>query len=224
MPAATNIVDLRRLLAERFPAAHLPKPPPARTAFPTGVPAFDDALGGGLPKGELTELVATGAGSGGTQLLHALLRTRAEAGQFLACVDGRDSFDVDATEPFMLARLLWVRCQTVDEALKAADLLLRDRNFPLVVLDLKLNPAAELRKIPASLWFRFGRLVEQHGTTLLVITPQQLVGAASCRVRLENRLNLGTLNRGPDTVQAGLAVELLRREAELTEAPRLRVA
>ena len=49
--------------------------------------------------------------------------------------------------------MLWVRCAAREEALKATDLLLRDRNFPLVVLDLKLNPIKQLRKIPTSTWF-----------------------------------------------------------------------
>ena len=46
------------------------------------------------------------------------------------------------------------------DAVKAVDLLLRDGNFPLVVLDLVLNDSAELRKIPQTNWYRLQRLVE----------------------------------------------------------------
>ena len=68
-------------------------------------------------------------------LLRALLRQSHRARQWMALIDGRDSFDPAGVEAPVLSRLFWVRCQTAEEALKAADLLLRDRNFPLVVLD-----------------------------------------------------------------------------------------
>jgi hypothetical protein len=223
MPAASNIVDLRRLLAERFPAARM-RPLIALETHSTGVPALDNLLGGGLPKGELTELVAAGAGSGSVQMLHALLRQVAEAGNFLALVDGADSFDVDAAESFALKRLLWVRCHRADEAMKAADLLLRDRNLPLVVLDLKFNRDAELRRISSSAWFRFSRLAEHNGTTLLVITPRQLVGAAGCRVRIESRLGVEALVSGPTGTLARLRFELLRAAGTESHSEDVRVA
>lgn len=179
------IQHLRQLLAERLPQV--------RTGFarrtssatvPTGVRRLDLALGGGLPLGETTELVGDGPGSGSAQVIHALLRQSASDGRFVALIDGADSLDVDALELGELAKLLWVRCRTVSEALSATDLLLRDRNFPLVVLDLKLNPAAEWQRVSGSVWHRFNRLREHHSTTLLVVTARPTVGGASRRVRV----------------------------------------
>jgi len=213
MPSATHIVELRRLLAERFPQAHGRRPVETPAGVSTGVPALDEALGGGLVPGMISELVGDGEGSGTAQVLHALVRSVASSGRFLALVDGADSFDVDAAAPEMLARLLWVRCPDAGCALKAADLLLRDRNLPLVVLDLKMNPAGELRRVPSSLWFRFSRLVEHHGTILFVITPQALVGAADVRVRVAAGLDLAARNAGPDRVAARLRFEPLRAAA-----------
>src|SRR3989442_1226262 len=201
MHATGNIVGLRQLLAERFPHLRfgLKTASPLET-WATGLPALDTLLGGGLPKDELTELVGAGDGSGSAQVIHALLRRVAAGGQFLALVDGADSFDVDAVEPDVLSRLLWVRCTKADEALKAADILLRDRNLPLVVLDLKLNPPAQLRKIPSSVWHRFRRLLEQNGGTLLVVTPHQLVGGPACRGGVESRLGVDALAQAPSEV------------------------
>ena len=211
MPASGNIVELRRVLADRFPHARLAlerrKPGAARA---TGVPALDELLGGGLPQGELTELVGAGPGSGSAQVIHAVLQRTASDGQFLALVDGVDGFDVDTVEPGILARLLWVRCAQAEEALKATDLLLRDRNFPIVVLDLKLNPLVELRRISSSIWFRFRRLLEQNQTTFLVVTPHSLVSGAACRVRVESRLGLGALEQSPSEVLNQLQFDLLR--------------
>jgi hypothetical protein len=206
-----NLVELRRLLTERFPNVRRGFAPrlPAEV-WSTGVPSLDDLLGGGLPRGRLTELVAAGHGSGSAQVLHALLRRSAGDGKFLALVDGADSFDVDAEEAEVLSRLLWVRCSKAEEALKAADLLLRDRNFPLVVLDLKLNPATQLRKISPSVWHRFNRLVEHNDLTLLVVTPHQIVGGAACRVRVGSGLGVEALALTPAEVIGRLRFELLR--------------
>lgn len=207
----SNLVELRRLLAERFPNVRRGFAlAPTIAAFPTGVPALDALLHGGLRRGQLTELVGAGDGSGSAQVIHALLRCVAADGKFLALIDGLDSFDVDAVEPDVLARLLWVRCAKADDAIKAADILLRDRNFPFVVIDLKLNPVAQLRKIPANVWHRFRRLQEQNGTTALVVTPTQLVGGAHCRVRVESQLGIGAMADWPAEVLARLQFELLR--------------
>ncbi len=211
MRATGNIVELRRLLAERFPQAgkltDRAKPGVVRS---TGIPALDGLLGGGLAQGELTELVGAGPGSGSAQVIQALLRQVAADRQFLALVDGADSFDVDSAEPEALARLLWIRCQEVAEAFKAADFLLRDRNFPIVVLDLKLNLPGELQKISSSVWFRFHRLLEQNRTAFLVVTPHPIVGSALRRIRVESSRKLETGPPAPAPAWARLRFKILR--------------
>lgn len=214
MQTAGNIVELRQLLAERFP--HLrqqvaPTPPVETQA--TGVPALDSLLGGGLPRGEFTELVAATDGSGSAQVIHTLLRRVAADRQFLTLVDGADSFDAGTVEPEILSRLLWVRCGRADEALKATDLLLRDRNVPLIVLDLKLNPPAQLRRIASSIWYRYARLLEQNRTTVLVVSPFPLVSGGACRVQVESGLGIDALSRPPSDLVSQLRFILLRSVA-----------
>lgn len=220
MSAAGNIVELRQLLAERFP--HLRQgvvvPPPAGT-LPSGVPALDQLLGGGLSRGEFTELIGAGDGSGSAQIIHALLRRVAADGRFLALIDGMDSFDATSVEPDVLTHLLWVRCRGAGEAMKSVDLLLRDRNVPLIVLDLKLNTAAQLRRIPASTWYRHARLLEQNQTTVLIVTPFQLVSGAGCRVRIESRLGIDALSRAPEELLPQLRFTLLRSLRAASDEP-----
>ncbi len=210
MPEASNIVDLRKLLAERFGAAVRPRKAIAPAAIPTGIPALDSVLEGGWPKGGVSELVGHGIGSGVVQVLHAWIRQTAWEGQFLAVVDAGDSLDVDALEPQMLARILWVRARSADEALRAADLLLRDRNFPRVVVDLKPCPAKALGRISGSIWHRFRRLTEHHGTTAVVLTPFPLVSGAACRVQVSADPELDRIYSGPDAVLESLRFELVR--------------
>ena len=212
MPNDAKIIELRQWLAERLPRARLGAAPP-RTApdtVPTGLGPVDDTLGGGLPKGAFTELVAPREGSGSAQFIHALLRHTAAAGRFLTLVDGADSLDVDALEPEALAHLLWIRCRSTAEALQTTDLLLRDRNIGLLVLDLKLNPAHELRRVQGTVWYRLGRLMEQQGGTVLVVTPQPLVSGAAARIVSRTRLDHRDLERRPDALDLRFETERRR--------------
>jgi hypothetical protein len=211
MADPAQLQSVRQLLAARLPRARTGfavRPTPA--PVPTGITTLDRLLGGGLPQGETTELVGPGPGSGSAQVIHAILRQAAAEGRFLALVDGSDSFDADAAEAADLARLLWVRCRTVDEAMSATDVLLRDRNFPLILVDLKLNPPAQLRRLSGSVWHRFHRLREQHRTTLLVVTSQPLVGGAARRVQLERRLSITHTAQSPRELWPALEFTLLR--------------
>jgi hypothetical protein len=220
MAANDTLIDLRRILADRVPSARLgvAEPPPA-SVIPTGLDVLDRVLGGGLPAGETVELVGEGPGSGTAQVLHGLLARSSADGRFLALVDGADSFDADAAEAADLSRLLWVRCREASQALQAADILLRDRNFPLVVLDLKLNPVTQLRRIPGTVWHRFGRLLEQQRTALLVVTPQALVSGASVRVRCIWRAGVESLAGTPGSAAASLRFEVLRQTPALQVLP-----
>ncbi len=187
--APGKIVDLRKLLAERFPQVALP----ATACLTTGLDHFDRALAGGLPQGALTELSSAAPQAGSATLFAALLERACRERDFIALIDGRDSFDPAAVSGSALRHLLWVRCHRASEALQAADLLLRDGNFPLVVLDLMLNPATELRRIPQNNWYRLQRLVEPVPTAFLVLTAQSMISSAQWKLALENRWTLPQL-------------------------------
>ncbi len=220
MPAA-NIIQLRQLLAEKFPGRFTRAPEPAKAAvWTTGLPSVDGPLHGGLPRNALTELVAERPGCGGTLLLQSLLRRAAREGRFAALVDGTDSFDVTQAGAEVLSRLLWVRCRAADEALKAADLLLRDGNLPLVALDLAANPAAQLRKIPATAWYRLQRLVEPASTVAIILTRWPMVAPARARVVLRSRFSLADLDRESEELADQLDLEAsdLHRAGQLPEA------
>jgi hypothetical protein len=190
--ARAQIVDLRKLLAERFPAA----PVPRSTRLQTGLAFFDDAIGGGMPKSAITELITPQASAGSASLIHALLQTAERDRYFVALIDGRDSFDPCSLNNPCLPHLLWLRCRKAFEAIKAADLLLRDGNFPLVIVDLVLNAPEELRKIPQTSWYRLQRLVESVPTACLVLSRQSMVSSAQLKMVLENSWALKNLGDG----------------------------
>ena len=188
MAARGKVVDLRNLLAERFPHA----PPSLSTRLVTGLRFLDQTIGGGLPKGAITELVSPQISAGSASLISALLLAAQRDHYFVALIDGRNSFDPQPIGNACLRHLLWVRCSTALETIKAADLLLRDGNFPLVIVDLVLNAADELRKIPQTSWYRLQRLVEPTSTAFLVLSRQSMVGSAQLKLVLENQWTLAT--------------------------------
>jgi len=191
MAARGKIVDLRKLLTERFPHA----PAAAATRLVTRLSFLDQAIGGGLPKGAITELISPRISAGSASLIHMLLQSGHRNHYFVALIDGRDSFDPSASGGLgksCLHHLLWIRCTKALDAIKAADLLLRDGNFPLVIVDLVLNPPADLSKIPQTSWYRLQRLVESAPTACLVMTRQGIVSSAQLKIVLENSWTLET--------------------------------
>jgi hypothetical protein len=187
--ATNKLIDLRKLVAERFPH---PAPAPA-SVLTTGVQFLDQTIGGGFPQSAITELIAPKLSAGSGSVIHALLRSAQREKHFIALIDGADSFDPGSSNNSALQHLLWVRCRKAFDAIKAADFLLRDGNFPLVIVDLVLNTADELRKIPQTSWYRLQRLAEAVPTTCLVINRQSMVGSAQLKIALENSWKLADL-------------------------------
>jgi hypothetical protein len=212
MPTPISIVDLRALLAERFPQRFAP----ATAVLPTRLPALDE-ITGGLPKSAITELISSSMSAGSASLIHALLINAERQNEFIALIDGCDSFDPQSAGHGSLPQLLWVRCHRALEAVKAADLLLRDGNFPLVIVDLVLNAPEELRKIPQTSWYRLQRLVEGAPTACLVMTRESMVSSAQLKIVLENRWTLAGLENENAIVQLRFRVQRSHLKSEATD-------
>ena len=183
---SAQIVAIRELLAQKFPVCEL-RP---SGMLPTGLASLDRAEGG-LRRGALTELA--GSLSAGGLFVEAMLAVLRQERCFGALIDGGRSFDPQSGHPGALRRLLWVLCEDAEQAMKATDLLLRDGNLPLLIVDLQQLPLRNLRRIPASTWHRFQRLVEPTATALVVITPQPMVEGATVRVAIRNRWPLSVM-------------------------------
>lgn len=211
MSAANPIVDLRKFLAERFPQTQV-----RNTRLITGLDFLDQATSGGLPKGAITELISPQISAGSASLIHALFRTAHRDSYFIALIDGGDSFDPHPLGNDCLRHLLWVRCGKALEAIKAADLLLRDRNFPLLIVDLVFNPVEELRKIPQTNWYRLQRLVESAPTACLVLSRRSMVSSARLKIVLENSWRLKTLEKESVISQLQFNVQRSHQKSEVS--------
>ena len=218
MPEAVSnrVLELRQLLAERFGQhAALPE----ESVYETGMPALDEI---GMPRGALSEVVAEGPG--GSLLLYGLLHAVLARGERAILIDGRDSFAPTGLPQAELNRLLWVRCRAAWQAVKAADLAVRDGNVPLVLMLLTLNPAAELRRIPATAWHRLQMLAEKSGVALLVFTPAAQIGCAQLRLTAGGSFPLARLQMARAELVAGLQVQVRRRRRGRRDDEELRGA
>ncbi|MFL6197515.1 MAG: hypothetical protein ACJ75H_25230 [Thermoanaerobaculia bacterium] len=147
-------------------------------AFRTAVPALDRLLDGGLPRGQLVELVGSRTGGRFSTLLSALAAATS-IGETVALVDLGDGLDPDAALALGidLERLLWARPARLKEALAATEMLL-DGGFPLVALDLGNPPVRGGRGIEAA-WLRIARAARAHDAVLLVGAPYRVSGTAA---------------------------------------------
>jgi hypothetical protein len=152
----------------------------------TGIPEMDAQVGG-LPRGAMTEICGA-ACSGRTSFLLSALASRTKNGEVCALVDARDNFDPLTANAARIAleKLLWVRCQNIEQALRATDLLIQAGGFGMVAVDLSDVPTRSVRQVPLNAWFRFRRAVEDTPTIVLLLEQEpNAKKCASLVVRLE---------------------------------------
>jgi hypothetical protein len=208
-----SIADLRRDLSQRFPSANRL----AGRTLRTDIPALDEATGG-LPIAAITEIVCASPSAGGHLLLGQLLAVTRRARQRVALIDSHDSFDPASHPEDDLAHLIWVRCTSTTMALQAADLLARDANFALVLLDLRRAPEADLRRIPGPQWYRLQRAVEPTDLALVVETPRASVPSAQVRFALSRPPPFTTLADDRPGIISELAPALQRQRLQTSVA------
>ena len=85
---------------------------PEQLVIPTGAAALDERLHGGVPRGQISEIVGPRS-SGRASLLVAMLAGATTRGEIAALVDPLDMFDVASAQAcgVELGRLLWIRGQ-----------------------------------------------------------------------------------------------------------------
>lgn len=207
MPDPSQTVSaLRLLISARFPQRR--RQPCGCVAAAVG--PVDDALGGGLPAGRLTELVSAVPSSGGQTVIAALLAATQATRQRMALVDGADGFAPGCVADGMLRHLVWVRCRGPEQALAAADILVRDGNYAALVVDLRGCAERVLRRTPASVWYRLQRAAEAGPAAVLVQTTFPLVPAVPWRLVLHGALSLDGAGLPRENIASRLAVRAER--------------
>jgi recA bacterial DNA recombination protein len=195
-----SLLRTRRLDRTLTTALPLPALQDEYAVGATGITAFDAIIGGGFPRGQLSEI--TGARSSGrASLIVRMLAAAAARGELTALVDALDMFDVAsaAAAEVDLDRLLWIRghvvpnpgfCRDVnqramEQAIRALSLVLSAGNFGLVVLDAGEAPVDALKRLPFTTWLRLQRLIEGSQTVCVLAASEPVArSAAGLTVRL----------------------------------------
>lgn len=147
---------------------------------PTGIASLDRRLLGGLPRGQLSEIIGDRS-TGRSALLAAVLGEATRRGELVALVDPCDAFDPASgmAAGIDLSRLLWIRGDGHDpalgRALKAIGLLLQSGDFGIVGLDLADCSRCALRNVPFTTWRRMQRYLE-GGRTACVLVGSRPMG------------------------------------------------
>jgi hypothetical protein len=194
---------LDRTLTSAIPDAVCPE----RLA-PFGLAPLDARLGGGVPRGHVSELIGP-VSSGRTSLAWSWLGAATRRAESAALIDTFDRFDpaTGASCGIVLSRLLWVRGQaitktsaavdpawlpgaravsgpgtllerTIDRAVKALNLVLQSGVCTAVVLDFADVPAAGIRRVPHTTWLRLQRVVEGSDVACLLLGSVPLARSA----------------------------------------------
>ena len=132
-------------------------------------------------------------------------------GFFVGLVDAANSFEPSDWKDEQLRRILWVMCGAAASAIRAADILLRDGNLPIVILDLQMLPMPQLWRIPASTWHRFQRIIEPGATVLVVLTPQPMVEGLATRIAIRTNLTLNAMDLPRPALWKHLDVQIFER-------------
>lgn len=159
-------------------ASDLPPRWQTRGHLATGVEPLDRLLPGGLPRGQIVEIVGRRS-SGRFSIGLTALASVTSAGEPAALLDSEEHLDpqVAAAAGVDLELLLWVRPRRVKEALLCAEMLLA-AGFPLVAADFGLSPRGS-HYVPDAAWIRLARAAQAQGSSLLLLTPYRLSGIAA---------------------------------------------
>lgn len=190
---------------------------------PSGHALLDRALGGGLPRGQVSELVG-GRSSGRTATMLAVAAEATTRGELVALIDTLDRFDPASAEAsgVRFDQLLWVRGEDVADAqlaldatwepsrpgrrretpmgravgraLKALALVLSSGGFGVVVLDMSDVPGRLLASLPFTTWMRLQRLVAGSDTAVVLVADAPLArSSGGATVRLSQRPSISAL-------------------------------
>jgi hypothetical protein len=168
-----------------------------RWVIPTGIAELDARLGGGIPRGHVSEVVGPRS-SGRLAILMSALAGATLRGEAVALIDPLDMFDpVSASASGIdFQRMLWVRgeptssarvslsCEygtlqkSLDRAVKALNIVLQAGGFGLVAVDLAEVATQTIKRLPYTTWLRLHRVIEGSETACVVIGSETVTRSA----------------------------------------------
>ena len=189
--AALAVRRLDRTLTSSLPALD---PLDEFSIGPTRLAALDARLGGGFPRGHLSELIGPRS-SGRTSIMLQAMAAATARGELVALVDALDMFDIEsaAAAGVDLDRVLWIRGHVVsnpglcrdmnqralEQAIRALTVVLQAGSIGLVVFDGAEAPSDALRRLPFTTWLRLQRMVEGRQTVCVLVGNEPIARSSA---------------------------------------------
>jgi RecA DNA recombination protein len=183
----------------------------------TGVAAVDALVGGGLPRGELSEIHGPRS-SGRTGVGLSFVAAAMARGSLAAWVDPADRLSPAsaAAAGVDLARLLWLRgdsrgprARALPEAVAAVATLVGSGLFEAVVLDVAAFPAHELGRLPGATWIRLQKMIADSPGALLILAESHVArGPRGASLELRSGGPRWSGAPGPGRLLRGLPTEV----------------
>lgn len=158
--------------------------------------------------------------SGSLQVLLKLVEETWQRRMRMVWIDPCDCLDPVTAFDRSPQHLLWARGGGLGGALRVADAVLRDENFPFVCLDGVLLEENEWKRIPLNRWYRLQRLANRRGSALILWTPPVVIPAATRRWSLAARWSFSDcFTASREELRAGVSLMATEERAgEWTEA------
>ncbi len=161
--------------------------------FATGLGGLDEMFGGGLPRGQLTEIIVPGVSRGGGVVLAELLARARRERHYAMLLDVGLGFSVESFPEADLESLLWVGCDSIQAAVESLDVATRDENFHLFLLDGRDCEAADWRAIRVQQWYRVLQQLRQRDAVAIIFAKSPATAATKHRLEIVSRLSLDCL-------------------------------
>lgn len=196
MAAIRNQLGNRVVSGSEFLRLHETKE--TRTA--TGLSGLNEQLGGGLPRGQLTEIVSpdvsAGSGLGGSGLVMAELLAQARRERrYVMLLDVGCGFTPESFPEPDLEALLWVGCESAQQAVEALDIASRDENFQLFLLDLRSCEPADWSNVRANQWYRVLGQLRPREAMGVIFARKAVTAASKHRLSVSANLSVDSLDR-----------------------------
>jgi hypothetical protein len=189
--------------------------------IPTGIRGVDALLGGGLPRGQISEVHGPRS-SGRTGLVLSLVAACTARRSLVAWVDPADRLAPAsaAAAGVDLGRLFWLRGDgrgrrdrglpaALSAVLSAVATLVGSGLFEVVVLDVAAFSCADLGRLPGPTWIRLQRMIEDSPAALVLLAEAHVAHSprgASLALRASDPRWSGA--PGPGRLLRGLQTEL----------------
>ncbi len=180
----------------------------------TGLDGLDESPGGGLPRGELTEIIGRGPSRGLGVVMAALLARARGEGRYVMLLDVGAGFSIESFPERDLESLLRVGCDSAKQAVEVLDVATRDENFHLFLLDGRDCEISDWKSVRTQQWYRILNQLRQREAVAILFARSEVTPATKHRIEVVSRLGLDDLHQERSAILSRTRFQAVRQFTE----------